>query len=280
MRNGDPRGMTMPPAPLTYSVVAHNTSQASENKIHDDAVASRFGFAGGLVPGVDVYGYMTHLPVARWGREWLESGAAECRFAKPVYDGEVALVTASETANGLDLTVESRGELCATGHATLVSEPVAKPSIDSFLRVAERPARPPADEVSLAADTWLGITPLSVTPELAEEYLRGVRETATLYAEEHLVHPVLVLRLCNFALSRNVTLGPWIHVGSKVQNFSPAHVGDELEVRARVTANYAHKGHLFVELDALVLADEIRPIARVAHVAIYRPRQVAAAAAH
>ena len=71
-----------------YRVVAFNTAHDSENKIHDDATARRFGFGGGLVPGVDVYGYMTHLPVMRWGRAWLERGIAECRFFKPVYDGD------------------------------------------------------------------------------------------------------------------------------------------------------------------------------------------------
>src|SRR6516165_3838286 len=63
-----------------YRVEAFNTAKASENKIHDDAVARRFGFGGGLVPGGDVYAYMAHQPVARWGRAWLERGAAECRF--------------------------------------------------------------------------------------------------------------------------------------------------------------------------------------------------------
>jgi len=38
-----------------YPVEAFNASKESENKIHDDAVAQRFGFRGGLVPGVDVY---------------------------------------------------------------------------------------------------------------------------------------------------------------------------------------------------------------------------------
>jgi hypothetical protein len=85
----------------------------------------------------------------------------------------------------------------------------------------------------------------------------------------------VVLRTCNWALSHNVLLGPWIHVGSTVQNIGLARIGDELTVRARVSANYERKGHRFVELDALVLASE-RPVARIAHVAIYRPRQVAA----
>ena len=46
---------------LTYRVSAYNTSKLSENKIHDDTVARKFGFSGGLVPGVDVMAYMMHL---------------------------------------------------------------------------------------------------------------------------------------------------------------------------------------------------------------------------
>ena len=38
----------------TYRVTAFNTAKQSENKMHDDTVARRFGFSGGLVPGVDV----------------------------------------------------------------------------------------------------------------------------------------------------------------------------------------------------------------------------------
>ena len=46
-------------APLApYRVSAFNTAHDSENKIHDDDVARRFGFQGGLVPGVEVYAYM------------------------------------------------------------------------------------------------------------------------------------------------------------------------------------------------------------------------------
>ena len=56
--------MSLPP----YHVSAYNTAKASENKIHDDATAKRFGFRGGLVGGVHVYAYMTHLPVQRWGQ--------------------------------------------------------------------------------------------------------------------------------------------------------------------------------------------------------------------
>src|SRR6478735_5915534 len=102
-----------------YRVTAYNTSKQSENKIHDDTVARRFGFSGGLVPGVDVMAYMMHLPVAKWGRTFLERGVIEARFVKPVYDGETAELTGVETDGVLSIEVQSRGQLCATGSASL-----------------------------------------------------------------------------------------------------------------------------------------------------------------
>jgi hypothetical protein len=260
-----------------YRVAACNTAHDSENKIHDDATARRFGFGGGLVPGVDVYGYMSHLPVMRWGRAWLERGVAECRFLKPVYDGDMTTVTATENGTGLEISVESRGELCATGRATLPAAESVPPDLSDFRQVPQRPERPPADERSLAEGTWLGIDPYPVTPEMAARYLADSHESATIYAEEGLIHPRDVLRSCNFVLSRNVVFGPWVHTGSRIQHLAAARVGDALSVRARVTGNYEKKGHHFVDIDALVLANRTTPIARIAHTAIYRLRQAAAA---
>jgi hypothetical protein len=260
-----------------YRVAAYNTAHDSENKIHDDATARRFGFGGGLVPGVDVYGYISHLPVMRWGRAWLERGSAECRFLKPVYDGDMTTVTATENGAGLEISVESRGGLCATGRAMLPAIPPAMPSLSDFHEVAQRPERPPADECSLAEGTWLAIDPYPVTPEMAARYLADAHESAMIYAEEGLIHPRDVLRSCNFVLSRNVVFGPWVHTGSRIQHLAAARVGDTLSVRARITGNYEKKGHHFVDIDALVLANRTAPIARIAHTAIYRLRQAAAA---
>ncbi len=62
-----------------------------------------------------------------------------------------------------------------------------------------------------------------------------------------------------------------------VQNFSPARAGETLTARPHVAGNYERKGHLFVELDVLVLSEGLRPVAQVLHTAIYRPKQLAAA---
>jgi acyl dehydratase len=259
-----------------YSVVAFNSARDSENKMHDDTVAQRYGFSGGLVPGVDVYAYMAHPAVTRWGREFLEAGTLQGRFLKPVYDGETATVTAEEDKDGLVIEVTSRGELCATGHAAIVRVP--PPALTAFAPVAagDPAARTPADETTLREGQLLGIRPLRLTADGIAAYVADVRETDPLYAKEDLSHPGLLPRLFNWALMHNVVLGPWIHVGSKVDHFAAARSGDELTVRARVTGNYERKGHRFVELDGLVVANGKTPVARIAHTAIYRPRAKAA----
>src|SRR5262249_35235230 len=138
----------------------------SENKIHDDATARRFGFTGGLVGGVHVYAYMTHQPLARWGRAWLERGTGDCKFGQPVYEGDIAGIGAVETDGRLDLQVMSRGDLCATGSATLPASATA-PSVAEFATVTPpaHDARPAADETSLAVGRVLGMNPLTVTAE-------------------------------------------------------------------------------------------------------------------
>jgi len=249
-----------------YRVSAHNTSKQSENKIHDDAVARRFGFSGGLVPGCDVMAYMINLPVS-----------IEARFVKPVYDGEMAVVTGEESDGVLAIEVKSRGQLCATGSASL---PAAAPpvSIADFTETAAAVAeRRPVDTASYELGKWLGTLPRSWAGEAAKEYLTDVRERDPIYADEGLGHPGLLQRVMNMVLVDNAILGPWIHVGSRMQLLSAANSGDELTARAKVTGNYEKKGHRFVELDALVVANGRAPLAHCQHIAIYQPREQAAA---
>ena len=259
-----------------YRVQAFNTAKLSENKMHDDTVARRFGFSGGLVPGVDVMAYMMHLPVTKWDRAFLERGSIEARFVKPVYDGEIADVTAEESDGVLSIRVESRGQLCATGSASL---PTAAPpvSIADFADTAPVSERKPVDARSYELGKWLGTVPRSWAGDAAKEYLADVRERDPIYTSQGLGHPGLAQRIMNRVLVDNAILGPWIHVGSRMQLLSAARSGDELTARAKVIGNYEKKGHRFVELDALVVANGRTPVARCQHIAIYQPREQAAA---
>jgi hypothetical protein len=259
-----------------YRVTAYNTSKQSENKIHDDTVARRFGFSGGLVPGVDVMAYMMHLPAAKWGRAFLERGVIEARFVKPVYDGEVAELAGAESNGALAIEVRSRGQLCATGSASL-PETAPAISIADYKEVAAATERKPVNAASYEVDKWLGTIPRDWAGDAAREYLADIRESDPIYAQDGLGHPGLLQRVMNKVLVDNAILGPWIHVGSRMQLLSAAKTGDVLTARAKVTGNYDKKGHRFVELDALVVANGTTPLAHCWHIAIYQPREQAVA---
>jgi acyl dehydratase len=253
-----------------YKVEAQNLSRASENKIHDDNVARQFGFIGGLVPGVEVYAYACHVPVEVWAREWLERGAVECRFVKPVYDGRIVHVSAEPEGEALNIRIESDGVICANAGARLAQ--ATPPRIEAYPVLPLPGERLPADETSLAPARMLGTVTREMSDEDAKWYLDGIGETDPLYRNARIVHPGRILRLCNNVLMDNVVLGPWIHVGSKVQHYSIARIGEAISVRAKVAANYEKKGHRFVDLDTLVIANDERPVAHVLHTAIYRLR--------
>jgi acyl dehydratase len=259
-----------------HRVSAYNLAKQSENKMHDDTVARRFGFIGGLVPGVDVFAYMSHMPVAKWGRAFLERGIMDGRFVKPVYDGEMADVTAEDDGEGIQLKVTSRGELCATGRASLKA---AAPSVNigDFTDVPPVATRAPVDPQSYQVGKWLGIPAYTQTRDAAAEYLKDVRETDAIYSSGQIMHPGMLLRTMNWALMENAILGPWIHVGSTIQHLGVASVGDTLTARAKVIGNYERKGHRFVELDGIIVANGKTPIAHCQHTAIYQPRESMAA---
>jgi hypothetical protein len=256
----------------TRTISAFNTATASENKIHDDAVASRFGFTGGLVPGVDVFAYLAHMPMARWGKAWLGGGHMQARFVKPVYDGDKATVTSTPKDDVLALSVTARGDVCATGSAKLKG--AAAPS--KALGICTMPvheSRPHASMESLKPGATLGT--------LREVYLRtdglahieAVRDDAALYDDGHIANAAWLLRRANYVLADNVRLGPWIHVESEIDLHSCLADGEELEVRALVADNVETKGHLMVVLDVQMLVGS-RFVMTCRHSAIYEPRQV------
>jgi hypothetical protein len=70
-------------------------------------------------------------------------------------------------------------------------------------------------------------------------------------------------------------LGPWIHVSSDVTHFSALPHGEGFSTRGRVVGLFEKKGHRFVALDVLMVAESGRPLMRVAHTAIYDVRKVA-----
>jgi hypothetical protein len=257
--------------------VAFNHATESENRIHADDVAKQYGFRGGLVPGVTVYAYLVTPAVRVWGLDWLTSGTASVVLRKPLYDGAEFDVSVGAEANdeyAVEL-VDAEGVLCAHGR---IGPPGA--AVGETARRGDAPAGPVEQipeatrpqlerlrESGLGAVTfeWPGRTDFERYTRDLEAMPDCVRPDRGGYA-----HPGYTLGIANWALSRNVRLGPWIHVQSDVRNHAPIPRGSRLVAEARVTDLFARGGHEFVDLDVAVYIEPDQLALFAQHRAIYR----------
>ena len=256
-----------------HTVVAFNTATASENRIHADDVASRFGFTGGLVPGVDVFAYMTRAPLALWGADWLSQGRIRARFNRPVYDGDSATLTAEDAGSGvLSLMLEARGETCGAGTAWR-DEGGTLPEIQPEADLPMPNARPPASPASLPVGRVLGSLKEIYFADVGRSHLENTRQDPSRFEGGDIANPAYLLRRANYVLSQSVRLGPWIHVESDARLHGVIRDGEWLETRAVVAENVEKNGHRIVTLDFTV-SSRGRLAMSGRHWAIYEPRQV------
>ena len=257
------------------TIVAFNTATESENKIHDDEIANRLGFNGGLVPGVDVYAYACAPAISHWGRQFMERAQISLRLAAPVFDGEsVEVIAEIDNEDTLRATVESPTGRCAIIEASLITNPADAPPPPQPHASGPPPEnRPLASPEAFDALEALGSYTISCSPTEAAEYLADIRSDSTTL-DLGLVHPGWLLRQANYILSNNVTLGPWIHVGSEITHHRAVEVGESIEIRAKVNRHYEHKDHLFVVLDVSMISSDADTVCSVVHTAIYEPRQL------
>lgn len=255
------------------TVVAFNTATASENRIHADDVASRFGFTGGLVPGVDVFAYMAQAPLAIWGADWLSRGRVRARFNRPVYDGDRATVTAKEAGDGgLTLTLEARGETCGAGEAWR-EDNGALPDIQPEAELPAPDSRPPASPESLPVGRVLGSLKEIYFADVGRTHLENTRQDPAAFGGGDIANPAYLLRRANYVLAQSVRLGPWIHLESDARLHGLIRDGEWLETRAVVTENIENNGHRIVTLD-FTISSRGRLAMSGRHWAIYEPRQV------
>jgi len=116
---------------------------------------------------------------------------------------------------------------------------------------------------SLPVDGWLGSTRILITPEMAAEHRANLREArrCTPRGADPPGHGIARLQFSVEPQRRARPVDPCRQPDSEFGGSA----GRGAAVRARrITANYEHKGHLFVDLDALIFAGEgsaVRPIA-------------------
>jgi acyl dehydratase len=272
--------VSAPLAEPAYRVRAHNAATDSENRIHSDDVAREYGFAGGLVPGVTVYAYMTRPVLDLLGPGWLAGGTMAARFLKPFYEGDLVSVHVARAEDG-SLGLEARneaGEVCATGSATLPESAGERPALLATAPAPARSSRPPASEAAFRANPVLGTfhERYSGGPA-AERYLAEIGDDQPLFrGPGAAAHPGYLIRFANTVLVENVVLGPWIHVSTDARHFGVVSPGEAFDVRAEVRDLFERRGHRFVTLQVQIVGEGGRLVLDAVHTAIYDVRKVAA----
>ncbi|MFP6583598.1 MAG: hypothetical protein VCD00_13730 [Candidatus Hydrogenedentota bacterium] len=265
-----------------YTVKAFNYATESSNEIHSDEVAGKFGYHGGLVPGVGVYAYMTVPIVKALGEEWLTRGSMSGKFINPVYDGETVSVHAKViNTDHLRFTVSAfneAGQLCGIGEASLPDEHADEIHIYDY-PLAHTPMeneRLPADIAQISEDHVLGTLEFNYNAGDFEgesgKFLEDMRDSQELYVgADGLMHPALLPHQANQILVRNVALGPWIHTASDVRHHALPNPGELLSLRGKIAHAYEKRGHDIAVMDLALLGDEERLITHLTHTAIIRP---------
>ena len=103
-----------------YEGIAFNQAPDSDNEIHSDEMAQRFGFEGGLVPGVTVSAYLVQPGVEVWGDAFFAGGGAHVQILKPTYHDEPfrCEITVQTDAHFESQIVNSTGRVNAVATVT------------------------------------------------------------------------------------------------------------------------------------------------------------------
>jgi acyl dehydratase len=253
-----------------HTAVARNFAEASENKIHSDDIARRFGFTGALVPGVTVFGHLAWPLTQRLGERWLCGSWVTTRFIKPAYHDETISLTDRETsAEGLAVEcTNSAGVLLATLECAIET---TQPAVDSHAQIAG-PTKPD-DRVEITWDTIHVDEPFAryvwkPDDALNREYAARVDDETELF-QKGVLHPHALLSQANQVLVRRFVMPAWIHTGSEMRFRRLLRVGDAIEVRAVPLEKWERKGHQFIKLYvAYAVGGQIA--VEIFHTAIFR----------
>jgi acyl dehydratase len=227
----------------SWSVRAQNLPEHARNAIHTDAGAQVAGFPRALVAGVTTYAYLTHVPLAAWGEDWLREGTAEVRFRSPVFDGD-----------------EVR------------CEPIEAGSVHALVDGAVR-AEVQLGPVTIATggdETYHGSYLLD--GEFGSGYAERAGDALDVCSSLSAVHPAVWPAIANDIVHRYLARGSWVHTRSAIRHGGVVAVGSHADVRATVVRRFASRVgeravlHVAVEVSGDVVAElEHEAIVALAH---------------
>lgn len=253
----------------TYKIQAFNDALESENRIHSDEVAKKYGFEGALVGGVVVYGHMTYQPMQAMGAEWLTDNKAEVRFIKPAYDEQLLTIESEHQENSFKSSCQNDNKdlLSTLSSSKGLGEPspswMIPPSPEKIIREEVHWDKLHLDQPA-PAFIW------QPDYDTNMDFANQLRDDNPLYLEgkEPLVHPFWTSRECNSAFGRSFILPAWIHVGTVFSFRKPLRVGQDVEIRMIPQKKWESKGH---QLTTLYIAFIVNgePYIEAEHTAIF-----------
>ena len=280
-----------------YTGVALNQSPDSKNEIHGDRIAKRYGFKGGLVPGVTLSAYLTQPAVEAWGSTWLNTGLSQVAVRSPVYDREnfsVEITDQNDHQYTADL-INSTGKICATADVSLEQEAAIAPSKRGD-RMAEAGYQPPQ-----ASKAWF--EQLKVQGCYAFRYQWQKDHRMSRYFEEVERMPALlrflddgsdlkdkepaeaqgqaqgfanmsfILGCANWIFDSNAGMNPWVHLETRSKNYAAIAPETSVIVEMQVLDEFSKKGHQFCDVSVGIFDEQTSEcLSDVFQRAIYRLR--------
>jgi hypothetical protein len=263
----------------SLKIYALNNSESSENKIHSDEIAEKFGFRGALVSGMNVLGYLNQPLIKHFGSDWLSHRILDVKFLKPAYQDDLVrvdseIIQASQTQS----TVVSKafnqiGELLALLES---SSPMPMPSIDNLayaqgaIETHER-REIEWDLIHLKQPSY----DFTWQPS-AEDNKKRVdiqRDTSEIFrGPSAYIHPFYIGEACNKSLMRMFILPAWIHTASRIILRKALRVEDKITIKTVPIEKWEKRNHQFIKLYvAMIVNNEV--VVEIEHSAIFKIAQ-------
>ena len=272
---------------LNFSGIAHNQSPDSQNQIHSDEMAQRYGFKGGLVPGVTLSAYLTQPGVLRWGQEFLSSGFAEIKIVRPVYDTrpfEVVVTLLDDKTYSAEL-IDETGSLRAESKVGIKDQSsefeLPKPLGFQLLPdVFDPPPATPTTFRALKAEGCFATRYRWHAGHAMGSYFSDpalmpsmLRVDAGIPGSEGYANTSFILGCANWIFAANALMNPWVHLQTTHHNF--AAIAPDTEVLAEMVIKdlFERRGHQFADIRVgLFDARSLQPLAEIEQRAIYQLR--------
>lgn len=286
MRTSEP-GQELP----SRTVVARNTAAEEAGSIHDDAYATRFGYRGGLVPGVTLLAYLTPSLIETFAEAWPQRGRLHARFVRPAYDGEALAVRATVSRREGDyVTLACRienegGAACVEAKAScLLGDPPPAEHVPWRRGIpAPRPVRvapggglPPLDPDTFVIGEELAPLTYRLSLDEAMAWAAQMDDGSSWYREASpfggrpIVHPAFFARDPIELLRHNFAYKATIHAETDLSYQHAGWPDRDYTVYGYIADAYERKGNSYVVVHTMTVDQDGREIARSRHTSIVR----------